>query len=41
MDNQDTNLLNFANSVDAIHRKLTTLKKRGVCGNNLGGEAKL
>ncbi len=38
---KDSNFVNFANSVDAIHRKLTTPKKRGVRDDNLGGEAEL
>jgi hypothetical protein len=38
---KDSNFVNFANSIDAIHRKLATPKKRGVRDGNLGGEAEL
>ncbi|MCJ1402984.1 hypothetical protein MMC11_006206 [Xylographa trunciseda] len=38
---KDSSLVNFANSIDAIHRKLSTPKQGGVRDRNPGGEAEL
>jgi hypothetical protein len=38
---KDSNFVNFANSINEIHRRLTTPKKRGVREGNIGGEAEL